>query len=211
MRHRPSRRRNSKGSETSRRRSHMPSTFTKKLATVAQEQHRKFSLFRENQNPLSAQIRLYWTELGLSFPGVGTAWSAVFVSWCMKQAGATKHQFGFSARHGDFIHAAIANAQAGQGVFLGRRVAQYAPKVGDLLHNNRSGNSFDFDFAATHRKYESHSAIVVEVGTDNRGRYLWTIGGNEGDSVGIKEVRLTSTGLVKNPGGLYISIVETTL
>lgn len=189
----------------------MATPFSKKLATIAQDQHRRFGLLRENQDPLSTQIRQYWQDLNLSFPGVSVAWSAVFVSWCMKQAGATRAQFGFSARHGDFIHAAIANANAGQGAFLGRRVSQYAPKVGDLLHNNRSGNHFDFDFASTHKKYESHSAIVVETGTDNRGRYLWTIGGNEGDSVGIKEVRLGANGLVKNASGLYISVVETTL
>ena len=189
----------------------MPSPFTRKLATVAQEQHRRFGLLRENQEPLATQVRQYWKDLAMSFPGVSVAWSAVFVSWCMKQAGATKAQFPFSFRHGDYIHAAIANAKAGQGAFLGRRIGQYVPKVGDVLQNNRGKHKFDFDYAATHTRYESHSAIVVEVGTDNRGGYLWTIGGNEGDSVGIKEVRLTADGQVKNTTGLYIAIVETTL
>lgn len=189
----------------------MPSVFQKKLATTAQDQHRRFHLLRENQNPLAAQIARYWTDLGLGFPGTHIAWSAVFVSWCVMQAGASKSQFKFSARHGDFVQAAIAGTDSPQAVFHGRRVSEYAPKVGDLLHNNRSNNTFDFDFAKTHSKYESHSAIVIEVGQDNLGRYLWTIGGNEGDSVGIKEVRLSANGLVKNPKGLYISIIETTL
>ena len=54
-------------------------------------------------------------------------------------------------------------------------------------------------------------AIVMEVGVDNKGNYLRTIGGNESDSVGMKEVRLDGNGLVKNPAGLYISVIETML
>ena len=100
---------------------------------------------------------------------------------------------------------------AGGGPFVGRDVATYAPKIGDILQNNRAGNKFDFAFAASHSAYASHSAIVMEVGVDNKGRYLRTIGGNEGDAVGLKEVRLNSKGIVQNPGGLYISVVETLL
>ena len=35
------------------------------------------------------------------------------------------------------------------------------------------------------------------------------MGGNESDSVGMKEVRLDAKGLVKSPGGLYMSVIET--
>lgn len=189
----------------------MQTAFQKKLATIAQGQFDRFHLLRENQAPLSTQIKTYWQDLGFAFPGVGVAWSAVFVSWCVKQAGATASQFRFDQAHARFVHAAIANAQAGTGVFRGRRPSEYAPKIGDLLQNNRSGHRFDFDFAKTHTKYESHSAIVMEVGVDTRGRYLRTIGGNEADSVGMKEVRLTSRGLVRNADGLYIAVVETLL
>ena len=35
------------------------------------------------------------------------------------------------------------------------------------------------------------------------------MGGNESDSVGMKEVHLDAKGLVKNPGGLYMSVIET--
>lgn len=189
----------------------MQTAFQKKLATVAQNQYDKFHLVRENQEPLTTQIKAYWQGIGLSFPGAGEAWSAVFVSWCVKTAGATGTQFKFSAAHSRFVHAAIANAQSGNGVFHGRRLSEYAPKTGDILHNNRAGNRFDFDFAKANKEYKSHSAIVIEVGTDNRGRYLRTVGGNEADSVGMKEVRLTARGFVKNNDGLYISIIETLL
>ncbi len=189
----------------------MQTSFQKKLATIAQGQYDRYRFLRENQEPLSTQIKAYWRGIGLPFPGVDEAWSAVFVSWCVKNAGATAAQFKFSSAHSRFVHAAIANAQSGNGVFHGRRPLEYAPKTGDILHNNRAGNRFDFDFAKANKQYKSHSAIVIEVGTDSRGRYLRTIGGNEGDSVGMKEVRLTARGLVKNGDGLYIAVIETLL
>lgn len=189
----------------------MPTTFQRRLATIAQQQFDRFHLLRENQEPLASQIATYWRDLGLAFPGVETAWSAVFVSWCVKSAGATAADFRFSAAHSQFVHRAIANQRAGTGVFHGHPVAAHAPKVGDILQNNRAGRSYDFAFAATHRQYQSHSAVVVEVGEDTRGRYLRTIGGNESDSVGIKEVRLRASGRVADSTGLFISVIETLL
>jgi hypothetical protein len=189
----------------------MPSIFQKKLTSIAQQQHAKYHLMRENQEPLASQIQTYWRDLGLSFTDVGVPWSAVFVSWCVKQAGATAQQFVFSPSHSQFVYAAIANTHQGVGVFRGRAPASYAPKIGDILQNNRAGNQFDFQYAKTHKNYKSHSAIVIEVGVDNRGHYLRTIGGNEDDSVGMKEVRLDTNGKVKNTSGLYISVIETLL
>lgn len=189
----------------------MSTSFQRRLATIAQQQFDKYHLLRENQNPLSGQIRLYWENIGLQFPGVETAWSAVFISWCIKKAGASPAQFGFAASHSRFFFQAIANASAGSGAFMGRELSDYAPKVGDILQNNRSGNIFDFSYAKTHRAYESHSAIVVEVGSDTKGKYLRTIGGNESDTVEMKEVRLNSVGKVLNPSNLYISAIESLL
>lgn len=189
----------------------MSTPFQLKLAAQAQKQFDKYSLLRENQAPLSGQIASYWQDLGLQFPGVATPWSAVFVSWCVLKSGAEPGQFQYSARHAKFVQAAIANFRAGTGVFHGRDPADHAPKVGDILQNNRSGNQFDYAYAASHGNYPSHSAIVMEVGVDTRGRYLRTIGGNESDAVGLKEVRLDGSGRVRNSDGLYISVIETLL
>ena len=183
------------------------SMYAKKLASLATSQYEKYHLMREQEPPLAAQIAAYWEGID-DFPGVGTPWSAVFVSWCVREAGATSAEFEFSAAHSRFVYRAIRNQIEGVGVFRGRPVDAYAPKVGDILHNNRSGNTFDFDFAKSHRSYESHSAIIIEVGVDNRGHYLRTIGGNESDSVGLKEVRLNARGFVNNLNGVYISIIE---
>lgn len=167
--------------------------FAKKLADTAINQYQKYRYMREQKPLLAKQIELYWQGIA-SFPGVGEAWSAVFISWCVKQAGATAAEFNFSARHSAFVNWAIQNQLNNTGLFKAHDVKTYIPKVGDILQNNRSGNRFDYAHAKANQKYNSHSAIVVEVGNDSKGNYLRTIGGNENDSVGLKEVRLDTKG-----------------
>lgn len=187
----------------------MPTTFSKKLATIAQGQYDDFHVHSEDDPPLANQIRKYWTGLGFAFPGTGTPWSAVFVSWCVKQAGATAHEFKFNAAHSQFVFEAIKNQMAGTGVFRGRKINEYAPQIGDIVQNNRGGTTHDYSFAAAHKSYASHSAIVIEVGTDSQGGFAVTIGGNESDSVRKKEIRLTNNGLIKqrssNP---YMCVIQ---
>jgi hypothetical protein len=187
----------------------MPSDFAKKLAAQAVAQYDAFHEFSENDPPLSAQIKKYWETLGFKFPGVKTAWSAVFVSFCVKSAGASAKEFTFAPAHAKFVKVAIQNALDGTGVFRAFQVDKYAPQVGDIIQNNRGGNKFSYDFARTHSAYESHSAIVVEVGVNHQGHYAMTIGGNESDSVRRKLVTLNSDGLVVqrkvNP---YICVIQ---
>lgn len=189
----------------------MATVFQKKLAAVALGAYEKFHLLRENQEPLLSQVEQYWKATVGGFPGINEPWSAVFISWCVKQAGATSNEFTFASGHSVFVFHAIANTKNQTGVFHGRNPGEYAPKVGDILQNNRLKNSFDFAYASTHKNYKSHSAIVIETGSDQKGRYLRTVGGNENDSVGMKEVRLNKNGIVINTTGLYISVIETHL
>jgi hypothetical protein len=187
----------------------MTTTFAKKLAATAQKQYDLFHFDSENDPPLANQIEKYWTSLGLDFPGVDTAWSAVFISFCVKQAGATAAEFNFNAAHSQFVFTAIKNAANNTGVFRAFDIADYAPQVGDIIHNNRDGNTHDFAFAKTHKSYPSHSAIVVEVGADSQGRYAMTIGGNESDSIRQKLVRLTANGKVKQRTlSPYICVIQ---
>ena len=175
----------------------MPTAYAKKLSATAQGQYDKYRLQHEHDAQLSAQIKKYWEALGLGFPGVNTPWSAVFVSWCVLTAGAASGEFKFSQRHSEFVHWAIKNAEAGTGLFRSFEITAYAPQLGDIIQNNRDGNHFDFAFAKANKSYASHSAVVVETGEDPLGKYALTIGGNEGDSVGRKLVRLKTNGLIK--------------
>jgi hypothetical protein len=67
----------------------MPATspFAKKLASVAQEQHAKFQFTNEADPALCNQIRRWTRDMGFQFTScTQVPWSAVFVSWGVKQA-----------------------------------------------------------------------------------------------------------------------------
>ncbi|MBC3806978.1 DUF2272 domain-containing protein [Undibacterium seohonense] len=186
-----------------------PSPFASQLANIAKGQHSRFHQIDENDVPLSDQIKHYWLDLGFAFPGLEEAWSAVFVSWCLKQAGANASEFKFASAHAKFVHKAIENKVSNLGVFRAWKINEYAPKIGDIIQNNRGGNTFDYAYASAHRDYPSHSAIVVETGVDSNGRYALTIGGNESDSIRSKIVRTDVNGLIvqrtKSP---FICVVQ---
>lgn len=190
----------------------MPTAFANRLAGIAQEQHTRFHMMDEADAALCRQIRKYWTDLRLGFTSCVTVpWSAVFVSWCVKQAGATGSEFKFAAGHSVFVHQAIKNAMDGVGVFHGLDISVHPPDIGDIIQNNRGGTTFDFAHARRNQRYQSHSAIVVEIGRDSRdGRFAVTIGGNEGNSIRRTVVPLTSAGFIKprtsNP---FISVIKT--
>jgi hypothetical protein len=169
------------------------STFTKKLAALAEGQYNQFHWYHEGDQPLKGQIGKYWSENNWQVQPVSTAWSAAFVSWCVRKAGALPTEFRFDPMHSTFVYDAIKTPRAYRGVDFNALPIE----VGDILQNNRSGQAFDFAYAQAHASYTSHSAIVIEVGADSGGPYALTVGGNEADSVGRKRVSLTSAGKVK--------------
>jgi hypothetical protein len=188
----------------------MTSPYVQKLASTANSEHSTYHLLNENSPPLSARIQTYWEDLGFEFPGVATAWSAVFVSWCVKTAGAGSDEFRFSSMHSEFVNQAIANQINDEGVFRGRRIEDYSPSVGDILQINRNENEFDYDHAADNKFYVSHSAIIVEVGEDSDGGYIKQIGGNESDSIRKTLIRLNEDGLIDQPDvNPYICTIQT--
>ena len=185
--------------------------YTRKLIALTLAEFDAFHEIQETEEPLRSRIDEYCTAIGITPPDDidDFPWSATFVSWCIKTAGAMPSEFKFSAAHAVFVKAAIANADAETGVFRARPVDVYGPKVGDLIHRNRSGGRIKYDQARSRADYASHSAIVVELIKKDGAGFAVTIGGNEGNSIRRQRVPLTSDGLVRqtvaNP---YISIVE---
>jgi hypothetical protein len=175
----------------------MPTPYATALAETAKKQYDLYHTHVETDPVLSAQIKHYWEDLGLEFPGVGTAWSAVFISWCVKQAGATAAEFSFSAQHSVFVYHAIKNKVQNKGVFRGYPIDAIEPNIGDILQNNRLGHSYTYDFASKNADYFSHSAIVVDKGIDANGPFIITIGGNESNSIRTKRIDLGADGKVK--------------
>jgi hypothetical protein len=190
----------------------MPGTsaFALRLAQVAQEQHNKFQFINEADPVLCKEIKKWTEDIGFTFEScTAVPWSAVFISWCVKQAGAKKSEFKFAMSHSVFVHQAIKNADAGTGVFRGFKFNAKAPAIGDIIQNNRSGNNFSFEFARKNADYSSHSVIVIETGVDAQGGFAFCVGGNESDSVRRSVVRLDDKGFIKQrPGNSFIAIVK---
>lgn len=174
----------------------MTTPYVAGLVSIAEAERAAYGGHNEHDSVLAKRIRTYWEELGFAFPGVTTAWSAVFVSWCVKRAGATRDEFAFSARHAAFVNKAINDADDPDAVFKGVPITQKPPALGDIIQWNRGGGTFDFAHAAAHSSYPSHSAIVVATGTDQRGRFALTVGGNESDTVGRTRVPLDAAGMI---------------
>jgi hypothetical protein len=189
----------------------MPSTYARKLAKVAEDDYNNYHGLHETTTKMSTRIKFYWSSTVGGFTSVGVAWSAVFVSAMVKSAGATGAEFKLSSRHAIFVNWAIKNADNGVGLFRAFKISDYAPKIGDIIQNNRGGNTFDYAHAKASDNYPSHSAIVVEEGVDGSGRYVRTVGGNEGDTVGDAVIRVTSAGLIKQPASdptRYICVIQ---
>lgn len=188
-----------------------PTDYVAKLITVATGEYDGYHTITESNEPLRSRIDAYCRGIGIAPPDdIATfAWSATFVSWCVKTAGATRQEFTFSAAHAVFVRAAIANADQHIGVFRARPVDSYAPRPGDLIHRNRSGGTVTYSEARVHSDYPSHSAIVIEVGEDRIGRYAMTVGGNESNSIRMTRVDLDATGLVRqHAANPFICVVQ---
>lgn len=187
----------------------VPSEFSRRLVATALQQYEQYHRYTENEVILQKQIRAYWEDLGYEFPGLDTAWSAVFISWLMRKSGASAEEFKVAKMHSRFVFWAIQNARNGTGYFHANRLEDYAPKVGDLIQNNRGGNDFDYDYAAKNASYSSHSAVVVALGADDKGRHAITIGGNESDSLRRARVALNHIGkVVQRTVDPYVCVIQ---
>ena len=185
--------------------------YIDKLVAIATGEFDQFHQIDESDEPLRSRIDHYCDEIGIPRPADidDFPWSATFISWCIKTAGAEAREFKFSSAHAVFVKAAIANADAGTGVFRAHPIDTHKPKVGDLIHRNRNGGRITYKQARNRSNYISHSAIVVDLVSSNGATFALTIGGNEGNSIRKQRVRLTADGHVQqtqsNP---FISVVE---
>lgn len=187
------------------------SSFVSNLVKVALAEFNTYAGYNEEDEFLCKQVKKYWQSVGQTVNNCSDqAWSAVFISYCVRKAGATETEFKFADNHSVFVKAAIANETNQTGVFRGVKIDNYAPKIGDIIHLNREGNSYDYNYAKNNSGYPSHTAIVVEINKNIFGHYAITIGGNESDSIQKTRVKLDRNGFVKqkrkNP---YICIIKT--
>jgi hypothetical protein len=124
------------------------------------------------------------------------AWSAAFISYVMRLAGAGAG-FPYSESHSDYINAA---AEHIPGVPLeAERVEVYAPQRGDLICLWRGTQPVTFNQLPTGR-FPGHCDIVVEI----KPSQLDVIGGNVDNAVAMKYIPVTADGHLAGPDGVVL-------
>lgn len=144
-----------------------------------------------------------WTgkhdDFGLTFPASDDAhyaWSAAFISYVMRIAGAGD-RFPYSSVHADYINMA---ATPGQNLWVVQAEPPdgYAPQLGDLICASRGlRKPIQYADLPTSDTFPGHCDIVVGVQPGQ----LTVIGGNVDDAVTMKHVPITADGMLAPPGG----------
>ncbi|MBV8191223.1 MAG: DUF2272 domain-containing protein [Alphaproteobacteria bacterium] len=185
-----------------------PSAFAKKAATTALEQWTFFGRqtydlagrvvqrgHTEGEEGFYERVGTYWQD-GTNTHGIDgrnhdVPWSAAFISWVMRTAGAGD-RFRYSTQHSVYIFQGIRDflqKRAAAGYWT-VRLAAAAPQVGDLVCWARE-DGVDYD----HQKggnYKGHADLVVEVMADS----VTVVGGNVGDSVTKRPLRRDGAGFL---------------
>jgi Uncharacterized protein conserved in bacteria (DUF2272) len=131
------------------------------------------------------------------------AWSAAFISYVMRLAGAGD-RFPYAASHYVYINAAARQALGReQGwVITARRPKNYAPALGDIICTGRDRASrMRFDRLPA-RAFPAHCDIVVASAPNE----LSVVGGNVDAAVTMKHVPVASDGRLTAPDG---SVLDT--
>jgi chitosanase len=185
------------------------SDFAAKTASVAIEQWTFFGEQRYNRNGSIIhsghkegedgwwqRVGVYWAHIGrddLDGRDHEWPWSAAFISWVMRQAGA-EGRFTYSASHATYISKSIRDRNQGNtnALYWGFRLSERKPQVGDLVCWDRDREKV-VDYDHQHGgDYKSHTDLVVAVGGDE----IEVIGGNVGNSVTRRPVALNADGFL---------------
>lgn len=155
---------------------------------------------RETDAEMHGVLKDYWmTGPGLSEGAAEnaiarrTAWSAAFISWLMRQAGAGQF-FRYASAHTVYCAQAKRNRLNNDlnNPFWLYRVAERAPQVGDLICNARQQSGVTFDNVDDGQSRFSHCDLVAEVQPGQ----LVVYGGNVHDNVDRKTIRTDPQGFL---------------
>jgi hypothetical protein len=127
------------------------------------------------------------------------AWSAAFISYVMRTAGAGT-RFAYSPSHATYINIAAQMAQGTQQnwAVIAERADSYAPQPGDLIcHGRRAARTLRFEDLPA-GPFTSHCDLVIGPGPDG----LSVIGGNVEDSVTLKHVPIDGAGRIAGSGNV---------
>jgi hypothetical protein len=136
---------------------------------------------QETVSPFRERVGRYWREgtntHGLDGGDTSAFWSATFISYLMRRAGAGP-KFRYSTQHSVFISQAIrdrlASREAG---YWGYELGERQPNVGDIICCQRGDGTINFA-QQNGGNYSSHTDLVVSAHDDR----IEVIGGNVGNS-----------------------------
>jgi hypothetical protein len=162
------------------------------------------STFLQESDTLAIpRMKTYWAAIGL-FPAARqlhdslwqerNPWSAAFISWVMKTAGAG-NKFRYAKMHAEYIVWARNNARKKNNLPKAYAVNDQRaawPQPGDLLCKNRNGKSYSLSSLCS--SCISHCDIVLEVDTLNG--IITTIGGNVKNRVNKTLVYVNRDGFI---------------
>jgi hypothetical protein len=123
------------------------------------------------------------------------AWSAAFISYVMRIAGAGA-RFPYAESHADYINA----ARRGNEILTAEPLTFYAPEPGDLICYGREADRFIRFADLPAGRFAGHCDIVVarDAGA------LSVIGGNVADAVRLKHVPIGEDGKLARPDGSVV-------
>lgn len=158
----------------------------------------------ESDKGFSERVGKYWRlGTGQSFTGKDrdVAWSSAFISYIMKKAGAGD-KFSYSPSHSKYIRDSIQNRKKGKlnAPFVGFKVNEVAPEVGDLVCYSRQGG---VDYNTTD-SYLSHCDLVVAKDKNK----LEVIGGNVNQSVTKRLIETDNKGKIKDKNKNWFAVIK---
>lgn len=168
--------------------------FRNRVAAIAIAEHKRFGNGIIKEQNMEPEITRYWAE-GLNMPHqsvTAVPWSAAFISWVIRKAGAGK-KFKYSARHSTYIHWAIENLKNNKGHFRAYQPKTKPLQVGDMVcYARQSGVNYD-----TGTDYDSHCDIITSI--SKRNGTAIGIGGNVSNSVSATTYNINKEGYITSP------------
>lgn len=178
------------------------------IAQIAEQEYRRWQPSLKERDPAATPILqdYYRTGLGMNVDPSQLQseswqqdhpWSAVFISWVMKKAGAGR-AFAYSAAHQNYIRAARRNRLTSNTAnpFWAFRATEIAPQVGDLVCTARDNSGATYDNIADSRSRKTHCDVVTAV----RPGELRVVGGNVRQNVDAKVLRTQPDGRLRLDG-----------
>lgn len=145
-----------------------------------------------------------------SSPGGIDNWhySAVFISFCIRLAGASLLEFPSADRHSTYIK--YATEFPDKTILRIHRPDNYAPRVGDLLNTNRNAGTIGFA-SAGHDDYRSEGGVIANLFLCGDRKFAKVIfANNVNGTISSRDFRLTDGGkLVQPVENPIICVLET--